>query len=363
MRRILIAVAALTVLAAASRTAEAQVSSAAAPADSVERALQTFSLTREGVELNGRFARGPITVEKGDTVAGAVVTVGGNADIHGFVLGGVYSLWGDVTVHPGAEVVGGASAYQGRVIINGGHVRGDLHAWPAAVAAAEETIAVPMTTGRALRLVAGWTGMMVVVALLVLVIASSNLEATARTLEQDFGRAFFVGVMGQLGFLPVLLLAIVALAITVVGALLVPFVLVAAPIAFAGFVTLGWVALALVCGRALLRSRVGAGTRAEAVRALLLGVLLLMVPWLIAGALATTGAAALITLTIACAVTWVAATAGLGATLLSRAGSARAKRDSKPQPSVQGGWATPTPISGVAAARRPIPARPGATPQ
>jgi hypothetical protein len=366
MRRILIAVAALSVLAAASRNSAAQVSGAAARvtgADSVQRALSALSLSQEGVELNGRFSKGSTVVEAGDTIAGPVVTVGGNAEIRGFVRGGVYALWGDVTVHPGAEIIGGATAYQGRVIIDGGHVRGDLHAWPSTAAAVNEATAAPLTTGGAVRLAAGWSGMMLVVGLLVLVIAFTNLEATARALELDFGRAFFIGVMGQLGFLPLLLLAVVALTITVVGALLVPFLLVAAPIAFAGFVTLGWVALALVSGRALLRSRENAGTRAEAMRALLLGVALLMVPWLIAAALQSTGALALVARIFAIAVTWVAATAGLGATLISRGGSKRAKPDSKPQPPLQGGWATPTPISGVAAARRPIPARPGATPQ
>lgn len=365
MRRILIAVAALSVLAAASRDTRAQqpapVSGAASPADSVTRALGALSLSREGIELNGRFSNGDILVEKGDSVAGAVVTVGGNADIRGYVAGGVYALWGDVTVHPGAEVLGGATAYHGRVIIDGGQVRGDLHAWPAA-ARADATAVAPLTTGGALRLAAAWTGMLLIVGLLVLVIAFSNLEATARALEQDFGRAFFIGVMGQLGFLPLVLLAVVALAVTIVGALLVPFLLVAAPIAFAGFVTLGWLALALVTGRALLRSQ-AAGTRAEAVRALVLGTLLLMVPWLLAAALQSAGTVAIVVRIIAVATTWVAATAGLGATLTSRAGSKREKRDGKPQQPLQGGWATPTPISGVAAARRPIPARPGATPQ
>lgn len=361
MRHVVIAVAAVTLLAADSHSARAQVSAAAVRSDSVTRALSTFSLTREGVELNGRFARGPITVEPGDSIKGAVVTIGGDADIKGHVAGGVYAFWGDVTVHRGAEVIGGATAYHGRVIIDGGHVRGALQSWPAAVAAEREA-AVPLTTAQALRLSAGWTVMMVAIALLVLLLASTNLEATARALEQDFGRAFFAGVIGQLGFLPLLLLAVVALAITIVGVLLIPFVLVAAPVAFAGFVTLGWVALALVCGRALLRAREGAGSRAEAMRALIIGVVLLMAPWLVAALVQSSGSLVLVARVVAIAITWVAATAGLGATLLSRAGSKQAKVDAKPQPPLQG-WATPTPVAGVATARRPIPARPGATPK
>ncbi len=361
MRKILYVAAALLGLAALPRPAVAQVSGAAVQADTVTEALRAFGFTREGVELNGRFARGGTIVEAGDSVAGPVVTVGGNADIHGYVSGGVLALWGDVTVHPGADVVGGVTAYHGRVIIDGGRVRGSLQASPAAVPA-PDAAAPPMTTGRALSLSLGWTGMMLAVALLVLVVANSNLEGTARALEQDFGRAFFIGVLGQFGFLPLLVLMIVLLAITILGALLIPFALVAAPIALAGLVTLGWVALALVCGRALLRTRDGAGTRADAIRAMLLGVLVLMAPWLLAAAVHETGTFALIARVVAIGVTWAAGTAGLGATIVSRAGNKQERREAVAGAPLQG-WATPTPISGVAATRRPIPARPGATPQ
>jgi hypothetical protein len=358
MRQALLAAAILLGLAAAPRSAGAQVSGAAVPSDSVTAALRAFGLSREGIELNGRFVRGNTVVASGDSVAGPVVTVQGDADIRGYVAGGVLALWGDVTVHPGADVVGGVTAYHGRVVIDGGRVRGALQASPAAAA---PPAAPPVTTGRAISLALGWTGMMVLVGLLVLVVANANLEATARALEQDFGRSFFVGVMGQFGFLPLVLLLVVLLAVTILGVLLIPFALVAAPIAFAGLVTLGWVALALVCGRAILRSGEGSGSRAEAIRALLLGVVLLMAPWILAATLHATGTLALIARVVALGVTWVAGTAGLGATLLSRAGS-RPRRDSAPQAPIQG-WATPTPISGVAAARRPIPARPGATPK
>lgn len=349
-------------LAAAPSASTAQVSGAAAPADTLREALSAFRLTQEGVEIDGRFVRGSTRVEAGDTVTGPLVTFGGNAEVLGHVTGNVYALWGDVIVREGAEIRGSANAYRGRVVIDGGHVRGDLHAWTAAAADVDEAPKPPMTTGGALKLTAGWTAMLVAIALLVLVLASKNLEAAARVLEQDFGRALFVGVIGQIGFLPALLLTVVALAVTIIGVLLVPFALVAAPIALAGFVTLGWLALALVTGRALSRSNGDATSRGEALRALLIGVLVLMVPWAVAAAVHGAGALALVARIVAFAVTWVAATAGLGATLLSRGGSERARRET-PAAQPLHGWQTPTPIGGVAAARRPIPARPGATPK
>lgn len=362
MRRTLITAAA-TLLASAAFGVPlpAQVSSAAVPVDSLVRAFDAFAITEEGIALNGRVERGNTVIAAGDTVRGPLLVIGGSADVSGVVAGNVYALWGDVVVHTGAEIAGTASAYRGRVIVDGGRVRGGLHAWPAAVAAAAAE-QPPMTRGRALQLSSGWTAVLVVVGILVLVLVAPNLEATSRALEQDFGRAFFIGVVGQLGFAPGLLILCVALAVTIVGALLIPFVLVAAPVALAGLVTLGWLALAITSGRALLRSRHDGASRAEALRALVIGVVLLMLPWILAAALQGTGTPALVLRISAFAVTWVAATAGLGAALLSRAGAGTRRDADRPSPPLQG-WQTPTPISGVAAARRPIPARPGATPR
>lgn len=353
---------ALLALTAAPIAARAQVSAGAAAADSVKVALEAFGLSADGIELNGRFSRGSAAVAKGDTLRGPFVVVNGTAEVFGVVAGNVYALWGDVIIHDGAEVYGSASAYRGRVILDGGLVRGALAATPAPAAVAPD-VASPMSRARALQLSAGWTAMLIVVGILVLVLLSANLEATARTVEEDFGRAFFTGVIGQLGFVPALLLVCVALAVTLLGVLLIPFALVAGPVAFAGFVTLGWLALALVTGRAILRRRGSGSSRGEALRTLTAGVILLMVPWVLVAALEGVGTVALLVRVLALAITWVAATTGLGAAILSRAGTGGRRRATEPAPSQLQGWQTPTPVAGVAAARRPIPARPGATPK
>ena len=58
--------------------------------------------------------------------------------------------------------------------------------------------------------------------------------------------------------------------------------------------------------------------------------------------------------------TWAAVTVGLGAALLSwRTRRRRGGGDDAGQ-ATAGGWQTPTPISGVATTRRPMPPRPGA---
>jgi len=231
---------AAALLLAARTEPKAQTSAAATSPDSVAAALRAFSITEEGVEMNGRFVRGAALVEAGDTVHGPLVALSGNADVRGIVRGNVYAIFGDVIVRDGADVRGSANAWRGRVVVEGGRVGGGLRAWPIA---ATRAAVPPMTRARALQLSVGWTGMLIIVGLLVLVIAAPNLEATARVVEQNFGRAFLAGVAGQLAFLPLLLLVIASLAVTVVGILLIPFALVVAPIALAGLVTLGWSAM------------------------------------------------------------------------------------------------------------------------
>lgn len=351
--------AAIALAIASASITRAQVSTAAVPADSTQAALRALSLDGSDVSLNGRYVRGDTEVGAADTVRGPLVVLNGNAVVSGTVLGNVTAIFGDVTVKDGAHVLGGVTAWRGRVIIEGGRVRGALRASPSAAATAAE--GPPLSATEALKLSAGWTAMLLIIGLVALVVAARNLDATARVLEKDFGRAFLVGVAGQLGFLPLLILTIVALAVTVVGALLIPFALVAAPVAFAGLITLGWLAIALMIGHALSRGA-ARDDRAAMIRAMVPGVLILMAPWFIAAALNGAGTGAMLARTVALGITWVAASAGLGAAMLSRAGTGRPPK-SEPPPSTGGGWQTPTPVAGVATARRPVPARPGAPSQ
>lgn len=336
--------------------ASAQVSAGGTPADSVSGVLRALDLVEGDISLNGRFVRGDHVVAAGDTVRGPLVVINGDADVRGVVLGNVTALFGDVSVHDGADVRGSATAWRGRVIVDGGRVRGSIGARP--IAAARQ-VTPPLSTGEALKLSAGWTAVLLIIGLLALVMAGSSLHATARFLSLDFSRALLVGVVAQLGFLPLLLLVVAALAVTLLGILLIPFALAAAPVAFAGLITLGWLSMALVIGRAAMRTSAGED-RAAMIRALIPGILILMAPWIIAAALQGAGTAAVIVRAVAIGITWVAATVGLGAAVLSRAGTASIrKKEAAPAPA--SGWQTPTPVAGIAAARRPVPARPEAS--
>ena len=145
---------------------------------------------------------------------------------------------------------------------------------------------------------------------------------------------------------------VVGLAITVLGALLIPFAIVAYIIAAAGLVTLGFLAVARLTGGALASDRGTTSPRGVHLRALIIGLVFYLGIWMVAALLAWTPVLGAIARAIAIAVTWVAATLGLGAALSSRAGTHRAVATTKQSSTDEYAWQTPTPVTGVAAARR-----------
>jgi hypothetical protein len=148
---------------------------------------------------------------------------------------------------------------------------------------------------------------------------------------------------------------VAGLAITLVGILLIPFAIVAYVLALAGLVTLGFLAVAQSVGGGIGRSSPTAQARGQALRALVFGVGLFMGSWVIAAAFQWWPFLSGLLRMAAFAVTFVAATAGLGAAVLSRGGTHRDAAAPEPEPASEAPvWQTPTPVTGVAAARRPV---------
>ena len=305
---------------------------------------------------------GPRTVPAGSRVEGDVATAKGRLDVYGNVTGDAIAIDGDVVVHPGG-IVGGNAFSVGGHVLGEGVVRGELRAIQGEVGAlpAEGARTPASDTGRALKLAFGWLAVLIVVGLGVLVAANEYLDGVVDALEEGFSRALLAGLAGQLALLPVLVLAVVGLAITVLGILLIPFAVVAYALAVAGLVTLGFLAVAQVTGRALRPVPRGAiiSARGAALRALVIGVTAYLLLWIAAAAFAWSPLVGGILRAVAFAVTWVAVTAGLGAALLSRAGTRRVVAPVRQVPPAEPedlSWMTPTPVTGVVAARRPTPA-------
>ncbi|MDF1501603.1 polymer-forming cytoskeletal protein [Roseisolibacter sp. H3M3-2] len=318
----------------------------------------------------GAVRVGALTVPAG-TTTGGVVVLQGDVDVQGTVEGDVVALRGDVTVRSGARVTGNAVSVLGDVrVIPGGTVAGDAESFsqePAWSRVGEGGAAATASPWRGLTLTLGWLAILLLIGIGVLVSGSTYLDGVADTLQRSVGRAIAAGLVGQLLVLPALVTMVLLLVVTVVGILAVPLAVVALILAVAGLLTLGFLAVSFVTGRAIAGAPgdwKATAARGEALRALTVGLLVYLALWIAAAALQGLPMVAFVVRVAALGLTWVAATAGFGAALLSRAGThtggtpaggagrravgtVPAERDGVPV------WQTPTPIGGIVAARRP----------
>jgi hypothetical protein len=314
------------------------------------------------VDESTPISRGDRIVAPGEVISSSVVTTGGDVTVSGSVARDAISLDGDVIVRQGGIVGGDALAVNGRVRLEGGVVRGEVRsiAGPLGVTPATATPRSGASTlWHQLLLSLGWLAILAAIGVVVVLFARTNLEGVADEIERNFGRSFVIGIAGQLAVLPALLLLCVVLALTIIGLVAIPFAVIGLLIAVAGALALGFLAMAQVTGEALMRRTQRGPGGLE--RVVFVGLLAYMSLWILTALLAWTGPLGGTLRIVAWLVTWVAATVGFGATLVSRGGtSAPAPTRTPLTRTAELEWQTPTPVAGVTAARRPTPApRPG----
>lgn len=243
-------------------------------------------------------------------------------------------------------------------------------------------------TAASLIATAGIFGVGLLIGLVVLVTSEEAITAVATSSARNVAGSFWTGVLIQLLALPVLLLLAAACAITIIGILLIPVVVLAWALALAGTVTLGLLGVLLMIGRAVAGS--GNGSRKKvAIRGLAVGLFVLCDIWLGAVLASTVPVVGAVTRLAAVAFTWAITTIGMGAVLRSRIGMSRISLRFGQWSGVAGGfmngmtgrrfwssevvsqtsepaephggevdgtisWMTPTPVQGVVAARRPV---------
>jgi hypothetical protein len=360
VRGVLAAGGALLLALAPAATVSAQ---ATAPAPSPERAQVLAEIRRDLPQIDlpvlDSIREGGFSIARGTRHPGAVAAWGGDIEVLGIVDGDVVAIDGSVIVGDSGRVNGDVLSVRGQTriagVVTGAVMRLEGNLAPAVAAPVAARVG---STWRPLGVTLGTLGILLVLGIGVLIFAGTTLDSVVEVLERRLSRSFLAGVVAELALLPALLLLCVALAVTVLGILLIPFAIVAYALAAAGTLTLGFLAVAVVVGGAIARRRGSRAlsARATSLRALMIGVFTLLLLWIVAGALAWSPLAAAILRLVAAAVTWVAVTAGFGAVILSRVDARKA--DVSPEPEVvldQLSWQTPTPVSGVAAARRPTP--------
>jgi uncharacterized Zn-binding protein involved in type VI secretion len=309
------------------------------------------------------FIIGGRVVAPGETVRGVVAVARGSLEVRGRIDGNALALHGDIIVHPGGVIRGDAVAIGGHVRARGGVVEGDIRSvsglLPIHSRSERQEVAGAAATWQAMKVVLGWLAILLVIGIGVLVFAEPTLDPVVEALHHRFGRAFWYGLAAQLAAIPALLIILLGLALTVVGILLIPFAIVAYAVALAGVLTLGFLAVARLTGAAITggaRSAARTPVRGASLRALVVGLVLYLGLWLAAAAFTWSPLVGSILRAAALAVTWVATTLGLGAIITSRVAAWRPRSAG----TAAGGaadplvWQTPTPVTGVAAARRPV---------
>ena len=246
-----------------------------------------------------------------------------------------------------------------------------------------------LTATTNLLAVAGVFGIGLIIGLVVLTTAEEALTAVAKTAARDISGSFWIGLLWQLLAVPLLVVLVVACAISIVGILVIPIAALAWALAFTGAFTLGTLGVTLVIGRALAGRGTGRTERSAALRGLTVGLAMLSLIWFGAAIAANVPVAGAIARLIAVAFTWAVATVGLGAVVKSRMGVTQLSMrfggshfggshfggshfggshfgvsgftspwGSASTPTTTEvtapGWQTPTPVQGVVAARRPV---------
>lgn len=342
---------------APSQAAPLKTPQAAAPADSAALAREIAAQRAAGEKHlpdAAAFTYGDRTIEANTAVDGPIAVAHGNLDVYGTIRGDAVTLGGDVRVHRGGRITGDAWAAAGTVMIEGGVVEGQKRAFSAHLPSAARTPSRPLTTAEAVKLTIGWFALLMIIGLGVMVFADGNLDGVVIALERGFAKAFWIGLAGQVILLPALVVLVAALAITVIGILLIPFAIVAYVIAAAGLVTLGFLAVARLTGGAFTSDRGTTSPRGVHLRALFTGLAVYLGLWLVASLFTWNPVIGSVVRAIAIAITWVAATLGLGATIVSRGGTARPGAKSAKATTDDLAWQTPTPVTGVAAATRRV---------
>jgi hypothetical protein len=278
-------------------------------------------------------------------------------------MGNLVTVDGDVVVHPGAVVSGDILVLGGEVRDMGGEIGGESRTLRSTTIFAPATEAAgppPSAAETAFHRLAGVVGVFLTLAALgfgLVMFGRPNLEVVSDTVAHSFGRAFVTGLVGQILLLPTFGMLVVGLILSVAGILLLPFAVVVYGLLVVVGVLGGFLAVAHAMGETYTRRRMALGAMLgspNSYRYLVVGLGGLASLWLAWAVFGWVPVAGNLIRGAAFLVTWLLATTGLGAALLSRAGVREnfAGRLIPPEALTDEYlWATPQ--FGVPAGRRP----------
>jgi hypothetical protein len=277
---------------------------------------------------------GSITVAEDESVNGAVVAIGGDADINGRVREAVVAIGGNVRLGPRAEVqgdvttVGGSITRDPEAVVHGQVNEVEFPAFhirpvgPWSVRFDPWWGSAPWRTVRLVGTLVRM-GLFALLAALILLLAPRAVERIDRTVRDEPFKAALVGFFAQLIFVPLLVITVLVLVISIIGIpllVLVPF----AVLAFFVALLLGFTGSASAVAHAA-RDRF-AWSRPAPFALLVVGLLLIWGVTMVGRVLALPGGPfawmAGLVLLVGFLVEYAAWTVGLGGALLTRFGRA-----------------------------------------
>lgn len=281
-------------------------------------AQQSNGVRFSGFRGYAQVTTGDLTVPAGTTTSGSVMVVRGNLDVYGNVDGAATAILGDVIVHEGGRVRGGAVALMGHVRNEGGSILGVIKD----VGATHNRATVsfggrPRTTLGSLVTAFLWLVVLLLVGTFVLFFMRDYFKRAVEVVTNETGRSLLTGVIGGLASIPALVALIVAMAITIIGIFLIPIGVAAFLVAVSGIGILGFLAVAQVTGIAIAGKRDAETPAGQELQFLFTGILAFSALWIIAAAFTWFPILGAILRMLAFSVTFVAVATGFGAVILS----------------------------------------------
>lgn len=265
-----------------------------------------------------QFRSGDIVIPAGTSTSGSVMAVRGNIDVYGNVDGAATAVLGDVIVHEGGSVRGGAVALMGHVRNEGGSILGVIKdVGPTHNRSTVSFGGRPRTTLGSLISAVLWLVVSLLVGTLVLFFARDYFTRAVEVVTNETGRSLLTGVLGGLASIPALVALCIAMAITIIGIFFIPIGVAAFLIAVSGIAFLGFLAVAHVTGIAIAGKREAETPAGQQLQYLYTGILAFSALWIIAAAFTWFPILGAILRMFAFSVTLVAVATGFGAVILS----------------------------------------------
>ncbi len=281
-------------------------------------AQQSDRLRVQGLRKYAQVVTGDLVVPAGTTTSGSVMVIRGNLDVYGSVDGAATAILGDVIVHEGGRVRGGAVALMGHVRNEGGSILGVIK--DVGTTHNRSTVSLggrPRTTVGSLVSAVVWLIVLLLVGTFVLFFMRDYFKRAVEVVTNETGRSLFTGVLAGFATVPAVIALCIALAITIVGIFLIPIGVGAFLIAVSGIAILGFLAVAHVAGIAISRKSESETPAGEELQYLFTGILAFSALWIIAAAFTWFPILGAMLRMLAFSVTFVAVATGFGAVILS----------------------------------------------